>query len=113
MFQPVAKRQHPKDNHQTTGTESIDTKTKMSTSDENESSPANLLWIRGVISHASVCPTWLHPTKGYSCIGMDNRHTDDSTNSALCSQRFISGWFQELLLSLAKESKLLVYKIKK
>lgn len=111
MFQPVAEQQDPTDHHHSTATEAIDTTTKVSASDEDKSSP-NLLWIRGVISHTCVCPTWLHPTKGYSCIGVDDSCTAVS-NSALCSQRFISGWFQELLLSLAKENKLLVCTILK
>lgn len=106
MFQPVPEQQGPRDHHH----DAADTTTEVSTSDKDKSSP-NLLWIRGVINHACICPTWLHPTKGYSCIGMDDRHVDDSANSALCSQRFISGWFQELLLSLANDSKLLVCKI--
>lgn len=107
MFQPVAGLQGAGDCHHSTVTEPADITAKASTSTEYRSSP-NPLWIRGVINHACVCPTWLHPTKGYSCIGMDGRHTVDSTNSALCSHGFISGWFQELLLSLAKDNKLLV-----
>ena len=67
-----------------------------------------LLWIRGLISHSHVCLSWLHPMKAYSCIGLDCRQKDNSSNSALCFKEFLSGWFQELLLSLAKENKSLV-----
>ena len=75
----------------------------------NDSSNLNLLWIRGVVSHTCVSPTWLHPTKGYSCIGLDNSTGDGPIDSSLCSQKLISGWYQALLLSLAKENKLLVW----
>ena len=67
-----------------------------------------LLWIRGSISHSHVCLSWLHPMKAYSCIGLDCRQKDNLSNSALCFKEFLSGWFQELLLSLAKENKSLV-----
>ena len=69
-----------------------------------------LLWIRGVINHSSICPTWLHPLKAYTCIGLDCTQSYESTNSASSSMRPLSGWFQELLLSLAKGNKLLVCK---
>ena len=116
MFQPEPEQQGQRDLHHfaadrtNAANDQQATTTEMSTPEKQES-PPNLLWIRGVINHACICPTWLHPTKGYSCIGMDDRHVDDSTNSALCSQRYISGWFQELLLYLANDSKLLVCKV--
>ncbi|XP_068692520.1 treslin-like [Montipora foliosa] len=65
-----------------------------------------LLWIRGVIRNNHICPSWMHPLNAYSCIARDCRQM--STGSSLCSEEFISGWFQELLLSLAKECKSLV-----
>ena len=65
-----------------------------------------LLWIRGVIRNNHICPSWMHPLNAYSCIALDCRQM--STSSSLCFEEFISGWFQELLLSLAKECKSLV-----
>ena len=113
MFQPVPEQQCLRAHHQSTSNrtnydsdQQVST-TEVSTSAEDKS-PPNLLWIRGVINQACICPMWLHPTKGYSCIGIGDRCADDSPNSGLCSQRYISGWFQELLLSLANESKVLV-----
>lgn len=116
MFQPVPEQQGPRDCHHSASDRTNDANDQQASTpevstSEKDKSPPNLLWIRGVINQACICPTWLHPTKGYSCIGMDDRHADDSPNSALCSQRFISGWFQGLLLSLANDSKLLVCKI--
>lgn len=69
-----------------------------------------LLWIRGVINHSSICPTWLHPLKVYTCIGLECTQSYESTNSASSPMRPLSGWFQELLLALAKGNKLLVCK---
>ena len=116
IFQPLPEQQGPRVHcHKTTdrrnGANDLQASTTDLSTSEKDGSPPNLLWIRGVINQASICPTWLHPTKGYSCIGTDDKHADDSTNSALCSERFISGWFQELLLSLANDSKLLVCQV--
>ena len=112
MFQPVPEQQCLIVHHHSTSDRTSDANQQASTTEvstvDKDKSPPNLLWIRGVINQACICPMWLHPTKGYSCIGIDDRHADDSPNSALCSQRYISGWFQELLLSLANDSKLLV-----
>ena len=74
----------------------------------------NLLWIRGVVKQGLVCPSWLHPMKAYSCVGVvvSSATTDqkdlDQFGPAFFSVGNLSAWFQELLLSLAKESKLLV-----
>ena len=108
MFRPVTEQEGPSDIGNSSMTDkTADTAIKSSTSNDDKSI-TNLLWIRGVVNHTCVSPTWLHPTKGYSCIGLDDRTADDSKNSPLCSQKLISGWYQELLLSLAKERKLLV-----
>lgn len=69
-----------------------------------------LLWIRGVINHSTICPTWLHPMKAYTCIGLECTQRVESTNSASSSMKPLSGWFQEFLLSLSKGNKLLVCK---
>ena len=108
MFRPVTEQEGPSDiGYSSMTDQTADTAIKPSTSNDDKSI-TNLLWIRGVVNHTCVSPTWLHPTKGYSCIGLDDRTTNDSTDSPLCSQKLISGWYQELLLSLAKENKLLV-----
>lgn len=67
-----------------------------------------LVWIRGAINHSQVCPSWLHPVKAYTCIGLDCRLPDGSKNCGLCSKETLSGWFQELLLSLTQENESLV-----
>ena len=67
-----------------------------------------LVWIRGAINHSQVCPSWLHSVKAYTCIGLDCRLPDSSKNCGSCSKEILSGWFQELLLSLTQGNKSLV-----
>ena len=109
MFQSVEGLEGLRNSHDNSSLtdQTMDMERKQSPSN-NDSSNLNLLWIRGVVSHTCVSPTWLHPTKGYSCIGLDNSTGNGPIDSSLCSQKLISGWYQALLLSLAKEKKLLV-----
>ena len=57
---------------------------------------AAVFWIQGVIERQELCPSWLHPTKSYSCVGF-------ATNGPS-----FSGWFQELMAALSKQNLLLV-----
>ena len=109
LFQPVVRWLSQRDVHQIS-TEVEYMPSNVSPGNKTTETPSclTLLWIRGLISQSHVCLSWLHPMKAYSCVGLDCRQTDDSTNSALCFKEFLSGWFQELLLSLAKENKSLV-----
>lgn len=65
-----------------------------------------LLSIRGVIRHKYICPSWLHPVKAYLCFASDCKMT--CTDAPLYPKECLSGWFQEMLLALAKNRKSLV-----
>lgn len=65
-----------------------------------------LLSIQGVIRHKYICPSWLHPVKAYLCFASDCKIT--CTDAPLCPKECLSGWFQEMLLALAKNRKSLV-----
>ena len=77
------------------------------------SAQPNLFWFSGVVDRSSVCPSWLHPTRAYSIFGMAHNDSDQqmavtSSSSSQFSGQILSGWFQELLLSLGKENLLVV-----
>jgi hypothetical protein len=62
----------------------------------------NLFWIKGAIRRENVCPSWFHLTKVYSCVAMVTDQENDAGLSGL------SGWFQRLMISLARQNLLLV-----
>ena len=77
------------------------------------SAQPNLFWLSGVVDRSCVCPSWLHPTRAYSIVGMAHNDSDQemavtSSSSSQFSGQILSGWFQELLLSLGKENLLVV-----
>ena len=77
------------------------------------SAQPNLFWLSGVVDRSSVCPSWLHPTRAYSIVGMAHNDSDQQmavtlSSSSQFSGQILSGWFQELLLSLGKENLLVV-----
>ena len=70
----------------------------------------NVLWICGVVKHCAVCPSWLHPTKGFSVIAVADYETKQQTaaSGATWNSSNLSSQFQELLLALARENLLMV-----
>ena len=55
----------------------------------------NCFKIRGVIASNVVSPTWMHPTKLYSCFGVENSgRTEDGSTTELTKH---SGAFEQLL----------------
>ena len=55
----------------------------------------NCFKIKGVIASSAVSPTWMHPTKLYSCFGAENSgKTEDGSTTELTKH---SGAFEQLL----------------
>jgi len=67
----------------------------------------NVFWVKGVVRRDKVCPTWFHLSKVYSCVAMVTASTSESSGSESGSS-VLSGWFQRLLMALAKQNLVLV-----
>uniref|UniRef100_A0A6P8IJ72 Uncharacterized protein LOC116301888 n=1 Tax=Actinia tenebrosa TaxID=6105 RepID=A0A6P8IJ72_ACTTE len=99
------------------GTESIVSSHNISTSEldvistesennDTQKSCPNVFWIKGAVRRDKICPSWFHLTKVYTCVAMVTEKGNELTWSGL------SGWFQRLMLTLAKQNLSLVIELR-
>lgn len=61
----------------------------------------NVFWIKGAVRRDKICPSWFHVKKVYTCVAMVTEKGNEISPG-------VSGWFQRLMLTLAKQNLSLV-----
>ena len=69
----------------------------------SETEHENAFFIKGVICHGSVPPSWLHPTKLYSCLSYGNPSTAGSSDSETSVLPCSSGLLQQVVLLISSK----------